>query len=93
MGERRLVFGKLRSSARLASCRFRRKRGYLDRHMRFLNAFALPVYSHHALAVFHLPVHHKDPFDRMLIAEAVEENLTIVTRDPAFARYDVAVLG
>jgi PIN domain nuclease of toxin-antitoxin system len=68
------------------------EKGYFDRHLRFLNAATLPVQAHHALAVFHLPPHHKDPFDRMLIAQAAEENLTIVTRDAAFARYDVAVL-
>jgi PIN domain nuclease of toxin-antitoxin system len=39
-----------------------------------------------------LPRHHADPFDRILIAQAQLEGLTIVTRDPAFAAYDVAVL-
>jgi PIN domain nuclease of toxin-antitoxin system len=39
-----------------------------------------------------LPRHHEDPFDRMLIAQAQIEGLTIVTRDPAFRAYGVSLL-
>ncbi len=39
-----------------------------------------------------LPIHHRDPFDRMLIAQAISENMTIVTKDPDFKKYDVPVL-
>ncbi|MGH3131812.1 MAG: type II toxin-antitoxin system VapC family toxin, partial [Gaiellaceae bacterium] len=39
-----------------------------------------------------LPAHHHDPFDRMLIAQAQLEGLTLVTRDPRLAAYDVAIL-
>jgi PIN domain nuclease of toxin-antitoxin system len=46
----------------------------------------------HALAAGDLPLHHRDPFDRMLIAQAQLEDLTIVTRDRRFAPYDVALL-
>jgi PIN domain nuclease of toxin-antitoxin system len=46
----------------------------------------------HALAAGQLPRHHEDPFDRMLIAQAQIERLTIVTRDKRFGDYDVAVL-
>jgi PIN domain nuclease of toxin-antitoxin system len=46
----------------------------------------------HALRVHALPMHHSDPFDRLLIAQAQIERLTIVTPDPAFAAYGVAVL-
>lgn len=46
----------------------------------------------HAWAAGALPLHHRDPFDRMLVAQAQLEGLTIVTRDPAIARYQVAVL-
>ena len=46
----------------------------------------------HALGVQILPHHHGDPFDRMLIAQARLEGLTVVTSDPMFRRYDVAVL-
>jgi len=52
----------------------------------------LAVTFDHTELAGQLPQHHRDPFDRMLIAQAVAEGLTIVTRDPAFDRYDVAVL-
>ena len=40
-----------------------------------------------------LPLHHADPFDRMLVAQARLERLTIVTGDSAIARYDVATMS
>jgi PIN domain nuclease of toxin-antitoxin system len=43
----------------------------------------------HATAAGALPRHHGDPFDRMLIAQGMAEDLTIVTADSAFVRYDV----
>jgi len=46
----------------------------------------------HALRAGSLPVHHRDPFDRMLIAQAQLEALPLVTGDPAISRYDVEVL-
>ncbi len=45
-----------------------------------------------ALTAGALPPHHSDPFDRMLIAQAQLHDLTVVTRDPDFARYGVRVL-
>jgi PIN domain nuclease of toxin-antitoxin system len=52
----------------------------------------LPVTFHHAERVTGLPPHHRDPFDRMLVAQAVVEELSLVTRDPVFARYGVALI-
>jgi PIN domain nuclease of toxin-antitoxin system len=52
----------------------------------------LPVRFEHGRAAAHLPMHHRDPFDRMLIAQARIEGLTVVTRDPAFSAYDVPLL-
>ena len=46
----------------------------------------------HGLAVAHLPLHHRDPFDRLLIAQAQQERLTLVTADERIAAYDVATL-
>ena len=46
----------------------------------------------HALASARLPRHHGDPFDRLLIAQAQAEGLTILTADRKFAAYDVAVI-
>jgi PIN domain nuclease of toxin-antitoxin system len=54
--------------------------------------FELPVSARHAQAVGLLPPHHRDPFDRLLIAQAHHEGLTVVTHDPAFAAYGIAVL-
>jgi PIN domain nuclease of toxin-antitoxin system len=51
---------------------------------------ALPVTIEHALAVGELPLHHRDPFDRMLVAQARLGNLTIVTDDPRIRGYGVA---
>ncbi len=49
----------------------------------------LPVTLSHALAVRQLPDHHKDPFDRMLVAQAIREDLTLVSGDAEIARYPV----
>jgi PIN domain nuclease of toxin-antitoxin system len=52
----------------------------------------LPVTHVHAVAAGRLPVHHADPFDRMLVAQATVEGLTLATRDPDIRRYDVDLL-
>ena len=52
----------------------------------------LGIAARHALTAGNLPLHHDDPFDRMLIAQAQLEDLTIVTHDKAFANYKVTVL-
>ncbi len=58
-----------------------------------INAFeVLPINLAAAQSAAWLPLHHRDPFDRMLIAQAQLEGLTIVTRDPVFGRYPVATL-
>ena len=52
----------------------------------------LPISIAHGVAAGELPRHHDDPFDRMLIAQAFAETLTIVTHHKRFADYDVAIL-
>ena len=52
----------------------------------------LPVAHVHALTVVSLPMHHRDPFDRLLIAQARVERVPIVSADPVFARYDVELI-
>jgi len=52
----------------------------------------LPITIAHGLAAGALPLHHRDPFDRMLVAQAQLEGMTIVTRDRDIARYQVAIL-
>ena len=50
------------------------------------------VTAAHTHALTDLPLHHRDPFDRILIAQARVERLRIVTRDDRFAAYDVPLL-
>jgi len=52
----------------------------------------LPVSLSHVLRVEELPLHHRDPFDRLLVAQSIEEGWPIVTADPWFARYPVDVI-
>jgi PIN domain nuclease of toxin-antitoxin system len=52
----------------------------------------LPISFTHAMAVRTLPLLHHDPFDRMLIAQAQGEDLTLVTADPAIMAYDVRTI-
>lgn len=52
----------------------------------------LPISSDHAIEAGRLPLVHKDPFDRMLIAQARQHDLTLVTGDEQISRYDVHVL-
>jgi PIN domain nuclease of toxin-antitoxin system len=49
----------------------------------------LPITTRHAQRVAGLPAHHRDLFDRLLVAQAEAEGLTLVTRDPVFERYAV----
>ena len=53
---------------------------------------ALPLSIAHASAVEHLPRHHRDPFDRMLVAQASVEGAAVVTRDEAMRPYDVTLI-
>lgn len=52
----------------------------------------VPVQHAHALHVATLPAHHHDPFDRLLIAQAQLDGLTILTADPVFERYGVELM-
>jgi PIN domain nuclease of toxin-antitoxin system len=52
----------------------------------------LPIRMEHALYLRHLPALHRDPFDRILIAQAVCEGLTMVTADPVLREYPVRVI-
>ena len=52
----------------------------------------LPISIEDAVGSGHLPLIHHDPFDRMLVAQAQRNNLTLITRDPFIRQYDVQVL-
>jgi PIN domain nuclease of toxin-antitoxin system len=53
----------------------------------------LPINFEHAMVAGRLPLIHRDPFDRMLVAQAQCEDLTLVTRDEHCQKYDVAILA
>lgn len=58
-----------------------------------LNGFAaLPVQVSHALRVQRLPDHHRDPFDRLLVAQAQLEDMPLITADRQIRRYEVDVI-
>jgi PIN domain nuclease of toxin-antitoxin system len=52
----------------------------------------LTVEPNHLIHVATLPFHHKDPFDRLIIAQALAENIPIITSDPHFAKYGIELL-
>ena len=52
----------------------------------------LPITLDHILRIESLTMHHRDPFDRVLIAQSIEEKLPLVTADPHFERYPVEVI-
>jgi len=62
---------------------------YITRQMAENAIMGLPVEMSHALQVFSLPDHHRDPFDRMLIAQAQVERMPILSADSMMSRYDV----
>jgi PIN domain nuclease of toxin-antitoxin system len=53
---------------------------------------ALTITQEHALRAGELPMHHRDPFDRMLIAQALEEEMTLLTADHMFQKYKVNLI-
>lgn len=52
----------------------------------------LAISINHALTIEKLPLHHQDPFDRILIAQAIWDKLTIITRDRKFISYDIDII-
>jgi PIN domain nuclease of toxin-antitoxin system len=52
----------------------------------------LPITLDHILRVESLPMHHRDPFDRILVAQSIEEKLPLITADPQFERYPVELI-
>jgi PIN domain nuclease of toxin-antitoxin system len=64
-------------------------RGLFPQHMHRTNFEWLPINDEHLAAVAALPFHHKDPFDRLLIAQALCEKVPIISADAAFDAYGV----
>lgn len=51
----------------------------------------LPITADHAFAVGNLPTHHRDPFDRIIIAQTIFEGFTLVTHDDIFQKYGIPI--
>jgi PIN domain nuclease of toxin-antitoxin system len=64
----------------------------LEEALVFSGLEVLEMTLSHGIKVADLPMYHKDPFDRMLIAQALVENLTIITVDEKFKLYNVPIL-
>ena len=60
-------------------------------HVRGNGITVLPIAESHLDRLYTLPLHHKDPFDRLMIAQAIAENMTILTRDGKFSAYGVRI--
>jgi PIN domain nuclease of toxin-antitoxin system len=67
-------------------------RRYVPKRLAQQGIHPLSVTHEHSLKVYDLPPHHRDPFDRLIIAQAIMEEMTVLTADRAFAKYAVEVL-
>ncbi len=65
---------------------------YISSRMRDLKISPLDVKHHHTFEVYNLPLYHRDPFDRILIAQAKLENLYLMSADKLFKRYELDLL-
>ena len=65
---------------------------YLVRQLTENYTSVLPVHLSHALRVHALPDHHRDPFDRLLVVQAIVEEMPLLSADPRIARYPVEVV-
>jgi len=86
------------SSASLWECAIKASIGKLDLPEDFFGSIpelgyeVLPIRISHLNVYRTLPMHHRDPFDRMLVAQAKAEALTLISRDPEIAKYDSEIL-
>lgn len=62
---------------------------FMDRAIRQNGFQILPIEPRHTAALINLPFHHRDPFDRLMVAQAIVENLILVSADPAFDAYSI----
>ena len=77
----KLQLGKLKLNLPLAVI--------IDSQQKTNNIEVLPIMLAHVLALESLPTHHKDPFDRLLVAQANVEDAVLISNDPIFAKYAV----
>lgn len=67
--------------------------GFVARQLSANAIESFPIQMSHALHTFTLPPYHRDPFDRIIVAQAQLEKLTVLSSDPQIARYDIKVIG
>ncbi|MCX5866766.1 MAG: type II toxin-antitoxin system VapC family toxin [Proteobacteria bacterium] len=67
--------------------------GFVARQLSANAIESFPIQMGHALHTFTLPPYHRDPFDRIIVAQAQLEKLTVLSSDPQIARYDIKVIG
>jgi PIN domain nuclease of toxin-antitoxin system len=65
---------------------------FLERDLPALDALILPIEPRHLAAVAGLPFFHRDPFDRLLVAQTITEGLAIISRDASFREYGILVI-
>lgn len=65
---------------------------FVTLHRSINNIYSLPVVESHVWGMSALPMHHKDPFDRLLIAQAITEKWDLVSADSVFTKYPVSLL-
>jgi PIN domain nuclease of toxin-antitoxin system len=65
---------------------------YVPSRLRLLRTSSLPISHEHALRTGELPPHHRDPFDRLIVAQAQLEDVPILTADRHLSHYDVEVI-
>ena len=65
---------------------------FVEQQMEINNLTPLPIQMSHGLYVHKLPAIHKDPFDRLLVAQSMIENLLLISRDSVFKQYPVSLL-
>lgn len=85
------------SMATLWECAIKRSIGKLELPDNFYEIIAddyeiLGIEISHLVAYAELPMHHRDPFDRLLVAQARLSDLTLLSRDPNIAKYDISVM-
>ncbi len=62
---------------------------FVDKHILGNNIGTLNITADHALPLESLPYHHKDPFDRLIVAQCIQERLQLISKDPIFDSYEI----
>lgn len=65
---------------------------YLTSRLAANGVSILPLTLDHVMRLEEIPLHHRDPFDRILVAQGIEEDLPLITNDPLFRQYPIQVI-